>query len=674
MIEDICPSCGKPFQQPTMGDTITECPLCRSQFIHRIDKNRTPLSNNLTPDQTAASTIAGILEGHNRFLVQGVLGTGSMGVVFKATDRLTERPVAIKILTHRHPKSLARFQREGELLLAIEHPHVVKVFELGVIEGFPYLAAECMEGGTLQERLKIGPKLSVNEAVRVALNCLAGLDACHKRGVVHRDLKPANILFSIDGCAKIADLSLAKDYGSVDRLTQVGSCLGTPRYWSPEQARGEAVGTASDVFSMGVVLCEMLGVLQSTPLGLAEAKEAAQTLSKEQPPHKEERSETVSERVLSVLDAPERRSLRGLLERTCSTSLAEVVCRSVAIPISDRYSSAEEFSHHLRKALGQPVSLGGLTEKPLPKTSSNLPQSPIVSASLRNRRLRFGLSLIALLVSVSVLSRVDFRDEPRPVPVKTTPSARPMNDEQGMVLIEGGEFAMGATHELSFAAFPRRVFVDSFRIDRYEVTNRQFARFVAATGYRTNAERAGSGYVWSDGAWKSVPGLSWRNPSPSRHGFEDIEDFPVVQVSWNDATAYCDWAGKSLPTEAEWEKAARGGLEGAQYPWGNEDPRDRACFGSFLEPHRVGSFSSNAYGLSDMAGNVKEWCSDWYSAVSSREPEIRNPRGPLSGSQRVLKGGAFNQPILELACASRTSAEPSMSFHNVGFRAARSPR
>ena len=211
----------------------------------------------------------------------------------------------------------------------------------------------------------------------------------------------------------------------------------------------------------------------------------------------------------------------------------------------------------------------------------------------------------------------------------------------GMVLIPAGEFQMGDSLDGMNNALPvHTVYLDAFYMDIYEVTTAQYQKFMEATGYR----------FWY---------------------MEDIYDAPekpVVGVSWFDAVAYAGWAGKRLPTEAEWEKAARGGLSGKRYPWGDEISHDDASGADGTSP--VGSFAPNGYGLYDMAGNVWEWCADWYDADYYSSSPKRNPAGPSSGKRRVLRGGSEGLTPLPdlLRVAGRLSGNPTMGIGDLGFR------
>ncbi|MBI4861774.1 MAG: SUMF1/EgtB/PvdO family nonheme iron enzyme [Candidatus Riflebacteria bacterium] len=246
-------------------------------------------------------------------------------------------------------------------------------------------------------------------------------------------------------------------------------------------------------------------------------------------------------------------------------------------------------------------------------------------------------------------------------------------DREEMVLVAGGEFVMGAGDQAD-ASPPRVVQVDAFHIDKHEVTNGRFRRFVEATGYKTEAERIGTGEAHDGKAFREVTGADWRRPRGPGSSIEGLDDHPVVQVSWNDAVAFCRWAGKRLPTEAEWEKASRGGGKGQRFPWEGPDDPSRRCFGlqDDAGPARVGSFPPNRFGLSDMAGNVWEWCADWYDRDYHRGRPSKNPRGPASGVHRCVRGGSWRKGDPQvLECANRGYNSPAERSSNFGFRCVR---
>ena len=274
------------------------------------------------------------------------------------------------------------------------------------------------------------------------------------------------------------------------------------------------------------------------------------------------------------------------------------------------------------------------------------------------------------------------------------------------VAVPAGSFVMGdgsGERNPADGEVPlHRVVLAGFSIDATTVTNEAFARFVDATGYRTEAEVCGfsavvrhalaaepgdvigtaGGTPW----WLGVRGADWRHPGGSRSSLDDLADRPVVHVSWNDAVAYCAWAGRRLPTEAEWEYAARGGLEGARYPWGDaaiDDGGWRANIwqGPFPDldtgedgwcaPAPVRSYAPNGYGLWQMVGNVWEWCQDWFDPRYYATSPMRAPRGPSTGTARVLRGGSYlchDSYCNRYRCSARSQNTPDSSMGNAGFR------
>ncbi len=222
-----------------------------------------------------------------------------------------------------------------------------------------------------------------------------------------------------------------------------------------------------------------------------------------------------------------------------------------------------------------------------------------------------------------------------------------------------------------------------------EVTRGQFRTFAGAAEYRTLAEREGWGSVFDRDGYKRQDGLSWMQP-----GFAQEDDHPVVQVAWDDAVAFCTWAGGRVPTEAEWEYAARGGVDGARFVWGDsaddiEAPRAANVADAAALPHfpwwavfpgyrdgfawtaPVGSFAASRFGLFDMAGNVWEWTADWYAPAAYASSSAEDPRGPESGRSRVVRGSSWGDEPLVLRISERSYQAPEHRSYFHGFRCAR---
>ena len=238
-----------------------------------------------------------------------------------------------------------------------------------------------------------------------------------------------------------------------------------------------------------------------------------------------------------------------------------------------------------------------------------------------------------------------------------------------MVFVPEGTFTMGIDHpRATDERHQHPVQLSDFYIDRCEVTNDQFAAFVAATGHLTTAEQPGEA--------ESADGISWRQPEGPGSSIVGRENHPVVYVSWHDAQAHCAWKGKRLPTEAEWEKSARG-MDGRMWPWGTQfGPGFANLWGTedgYEKTAPVGSFPAGAspHGALDMAGNVWEWCADWYGEDYYASSPRENPSGPEEGQFKVLRGGSWINPPGPLRSTNRFKVLPVDRSTYIGFRCAR---
>jgi formylglycine-generating enzyme required for sulfatase activity len=220
-------------------------------------------------------------------------------------------------------------------------------------------------------------------------------------------------------------------------------------------------------------------------------------------------------------------------------------------------------------------------------------------------------------------------------------------DGKEMLRVPAGEFLYGENRQA--------LSLPEFWIDKTPVTNAEFARFVQASGYKTTAERTGIGCAHTGSRWEDIQGADWRHPGGPKTGIQSKADHPTVQVSWEDAAAYARWAGKRLPTEHEWEKAARG-THGGAYPWGNQAPSRRLCNFNMNEGGTtpVGKYSpqgDSPYGCVDMAGNVWEW--------TASEDE---------SSGKVLRGGGWSHPAVHVRASERSIHQPDERYDTDGFR------
>ncbi len=296
---------------------------------------------------------------------------------------------------------------------------------------------------------------------------------------------------------------------------------------------------------------------------------------------------------------------------------------------------------------------------------------------------------------------------------------------KGMVWVSGGTFAMGSKTGADDCRPVHDVTVDGFWMDETEVTNRQFQEFVEATGYVTVAERKpdpkdfpgappemlvpgaivfappdhsvplNNAMQW----WRWQPGANWRHPGGPGSSIKDRMDYPVVQVAWDDAVAYAKWAGKRLPTEAEWEFAARGGLKEKTYAWGDEKhpqgkwlanvwsgefPAKNTKEDGYVLSAPVKTFPANGFGLYDMSGNVWEWVSDWYRPDTYKKSPAKNPTGPQDSydpeeegvAKKVTRGGSFlcsDEYCIGYQPGIRSKTSPDTGLQHTGFRCVRNP-
>ncbi|WP_151082810.1 formylglycine-generating enzyme family protein [Nocardioides cynanchi] len=284
---------------------------------------------------------------------------------------------------------------------------------------------------------------------------------------------------------------------------------------------------------------------------------------------------------------------------------------------------------------------------------------------------------------------------------------RAAGPEAGLTSVPAGAFLMGTTDPRGYPADGEGpvhpVELGGYRIGTYAVTNAEFAAFVDATGHRSTAEQFGSSFVFAGLLpddfpptravaaapwWREVLGADWRHPEGPQSSVADRADHPVVHVSWDDAIAYCAWSGTRLPTEAEWERAARGGADGHHYPWGDDlepggEHRMNVFQGTFPSADTgadgwvgtcpVGSFPANAFGLHEMTGNVWEWCADWFDPGYYGISPSTDPTGPRSGAVRVLRGGSYLCHVSycwRYRVDSRSGSTPDSSTGNTGFRVA----
>jgi len=650
-----------------------------------------------------------------RYHILEQLGEGGMATVYKAYDTRLNRNVAVKIIRkgafplEQFNRIRLRFEREAKALAMLSHPNIVGVIDFGEFEGSPYLVLEYLPGGTLKQHL--GRPVPWKAAASIILPIAHALQYAHEHNIIHRDVKPSNILITGTGERMLTDFGIAKvlDVDETHTLTGTGVGLGTPEYMSPEQGLGKTVDARTDVYSLGIIFYELLTgrkpYTADTPMAVV-IKQINDPLPRPTQfvPDLPEKAEQVLLKALAK--RPENRfqdmaafaqALEWLikggtkpdLEQTVEQASEAEATRDLLEPVATGISgppTGPRSSAHRRAPKWLPIAGAGALicillaiaagYLLLKNINSIQPSSPIENPALP---LVAPPSVITASVTftptISSTMTPSLTSSPTPSLTPTDANSRLSSvDGMTMVYVPAGAFTMGS----NASQFPdekpaHQVVLDSFWIDKTEVTNAMFLQFVNATGYVTELEKQNISWLYDGSNWYSVAGAGWRNPFGMNSTIDDRMDHPVIQVTWNDAVAYCNWAGRRLPTEAEWEKAARG-TDGNDYPWGNAAPSsDLANYGNHVgDTVPVGSYPGNAspYGALDMAGNVYEWVADWYSNTYYSVSPSSNPHGPTSGSHRVLRGGSWQLDSYRLHTYEREVSLPNYGNSNLGVRCA----
>lgn len=560
------------------------------------------------------------------------------------------------------------------ILAKLDHPNICRLIEF-FPDGENYaIVMEYVEGTELKDLMQQHPGnlLPFDHAFRIAKQSLEAFQYAHENGILHRDIKPANIMIDGLGNCKIMDFGIAKVAGAATHDT--AASMLSIHYTPPERFDpSKTVDARSDVYALGLVFYELFAGRR--PFDVDETSQIMFW-------HLNEIPEPV-ETFVSGLPPDVSAAIETALEKDPD----------------DRFQDFREFSD----ALGEGAPGVDYTAQLVDNEATSIDQTIITSSiepkAIKKRKKKKGAGLpvpvvagiaaaiVVLLVGGFFAYKALSPPGERTIVIDETPSEPTIeggvlnaknyteitNEKDGstMIHILAGEFIMGSDNYIHERPV-QTITLDEYLIDKYPVTNAKFQKFVDETGYETEAEKEGSGYVWGFRDFQPDEDATWKMPN----GFESIdekEDHPVSQVSYNDALAYCQWAGKDLPTEAQWEKAARGPA-GSVYPWGDSDPEEGiANFAdSFIQTTTAVTTyerGQSYYGAFDMAGNVDEWCKDWFSA-DGMERAAENPTGPDTGTTHVLKGGSFLEYADDLRSAARREAEYK-STNTYGFRCAK---
>jgi len=607
------------------------------------------------------------------------LGAGGFGIVWKAVDH-NGAFVAIKILDPRHldqeyaDSIIKKFFKEAMILAKLNHPNITKLVDFFPIDNNNYaIAMEYVEGITLQDLLiSFGGKKSTavhleeitavlgndsptvldsgivdvqpdqsrqtptpfstqsvippDMAMNIARQILTGFSYAHEMGIIHRDIKPGNIMIDRQGAVKIMDFGIATISNAPTQETQTSQRMFSIHTTAPERFENKIIDHRSDIYSLGVVFYEIFTGKKPFAFGSNQAIMRHHIEVKPLPPIK--RLKTLGEHInFAILKALEKKP-------------------------KDRFQNCQEFGE----------ALDGKNTVVNKKKWIILSATTLIPGLIL--MIFYFTSLIEAPLSSTGINEKGFSE------------FMTAENNHIVTLIPGGKFIMGS--EKYASERPRQTMPanksGAYYIDKYLVSNAQFEKFSNQTGHKTDAEKKGYGFIRTrNREWKKIKSANWKQPHPEIKDnlLNEKDPYPVVQVSWNDAQAYCQWTGGDLPTETQWEKAARG-PDGNKFPWGDDDP-DKT-FANFGEPingaiSQVGQYEKgqSVYGVYGMAGNVYQWCKDIYT---TNKKNGASSKKILTDRPRVLKGGSFIEGKESLRSANRERQRPDFRSSLFGFRCA----
>jgi serine/threonine-protein kinase len=575
-----------------------------------------------------------------RYKIEAQLGQGGMSTVYKATDPNLQRTVAVKLI-HSHLSNdaefIRRFELEASAVAQLRHSNIVQVYDFNHDDNLYYMVLEYVPGETLQNRLetlnKAGQRLPIEEAVKIIANTCEAVGFAHEQGMIHRDLKPANVMLNSRGQPILMDFGVAKMLGGIQH-TATGAIIGTAKYMSPEQARGDRPDERTDLYSLGVMLYEMLTG---------------------EPPF--DADSTVALLMKHVTEpVPDLRNIN----QDVPEALVTVVKKALAKDRTERYQTAGDMATALRLSQMTPAGPTPLPEattrgrdptETLPTGTVMAPgRSAVEQPGHPSPKVGLPLGVIgaiaaAILILILGVGAAFFfffgsdgdgeQIVPPPVGQQELPSAA------SMIQITGGSYTVGTDVSGDNHAPTQQVELKGFWIDQYEVSNDSYSRFILETGHEPPSD-------WPDG---KIP------PDEAAH--------PVDGISWDLAVAYCTWANKRLPTEAEWEVAARG-KEGRLFPWGNNQSVVPLPSGGTYE---VGSKPTNQspFGVFDMAGNVWEWVGDTYASVQQDNRVLRGGANGFLQNMIFRLQGDPNTPTMMASAGMRCAASETDLFETVSL-------
>lgn len=648
-VSRFCNNCGAPLGVPSSAyaDTITASGPPRA-----------------TPDGAAQDEVHDQLKGRvidGRYRIDSLIGLGGMGSVYRATRVLIGDEVAIKILhTERvtDPQAAERFRREAQAAARLKHPNAVSIYDFGISsDGLQYLVMELVEGDSLRQLIKQHGVVEPAIAAEITAQTCAALDEAHRQQIVHRDVKPDNIIVnpSPHGLrVKVLDFGIAKlRDDAASHLTQTGSVMGTPHYMSPEQCLGEELDARADIYSMGIVLYEMLcgRVPFNSPVSTAVV---VQHVNQPPPPLRSFNTGISPQLEATVFHALQKqREARppsaGAFARECSSAVtraadqqsATMGATSTGVQSAGGPEGAAAFAFTPPKELAPTIHLAtvsGQVAGARATSGTGTVALPVMNRAKIKTAIAATIAVALLTIGGLVYWNASQKDDS-----KKDSAATHYESTVPMVYVPGGKFLMGSTNLIvgdEDSKPAHYVTVKPFHLDVFEVTCEEYKKCV-------DAKKCSQPMNWLNGNYPS---------GTARH--------PVTGVSWPDANAYAQWVGKRLPTEEEWEFAARG-PQGLLYPWGASWKVGCANAAQAANGmNDVGTYKCESpFGAFDLIGNAWEWTSS---------PWMPYPNGRLSkpgqGDEKVIRGGSWESPQ-DVTSSFRTGlGEPGTQ---TGFRCAR---
>jgi formylglycine-generating enzyme required for sulfatase activity/predicted Ser/Thr protein kinase len=627
-----------------------------------------------------------------RYIIDRRLGRGGMGTVYAATDTVLNRVVALKVLdaadTDHDAAHHARLLREAQLAARVEHERIARVYDVGKHDGFAFVAMEYVQGGTLR-RWMTGREVPLAQVVDIATQIAEGLAELHAKRVVHRDLKPENVMLTAQGGVKLLDFGLARhalassgEPGIIAGTAgtegaSLAAASGTPGYMAPEQCNGQPIDARVDIFALGVITYELV---------------TGERLF---------RGPTVGAVLKATLE--QSPTLRDGVWRSVPERLRDHTARMLARDPAARFPDGASVLAALRElALAPPPDRALLPAATAQELGKAATQESVPRGTARRRRLGRtvgGLELLSAVMATALLAtpRISHRP-PRPPPpgmVRIDVGTIDVGRDLAEIDRECLEIGSGCDRKQMLREVPRgNVTVAPFFLDRDEVTNDEFVELL--NNFASNLlvlddedhhyprfvrRNAGTG---SEEVLFDLNAKHGGIETTDRHEYHSRasrEKLPAAQVSWYGAKLFCETHGKRLPTDDEWEAAARG-REDRRFPWGNELPRcgdvvipndhevplPTSCPDAIAE-RAVGTAPQDVTpdGVRDLGGNVAEWT----SSIFVEGDRTAHPTSGPTEAPRVIRGGSWGESVMARS-SGRNRRPPSIMGANLGFRCAAS--